>query len=75
MSKWIKLLDEALKEGIQPVPKGWQSAKQISAETKRSVTDIRKLLAKLVKEGRCERKEFRIQSRKYIVKTPHYKLK
>lgn len=57
------------------VPPGWHTARELCALLKKSNTRVGELLSEAVRQGRCERKDFRVAAAGTVRPVPHYKLK
>lgn len=71
---WGALMLQASKKEIDVVPKGFSTIEQISAETKKSVTNVRLRIKQAMKEGSVEMQKFRIDTGDKPYPTKHYKI-
>jgi hypothetical protein len=67
----------ALATTITPdtVSPGWHTTRELCALLKKSDSRVGELLREAVREGRCERKNFRVAAAGTVRPVPHYKLK
>lgn len=71
---WGKLLQDALREEPDQVPKEWKTAKQIAAEIGKSLQHTGAILNKTVRLGVVEHRKFRIRTETgRVIPIPHYK--
>lgn len=59
----------------EKVPEGWYTVHQLSKSLGKAHSSIGHSISRAVKEGRAERKLFRIQTGSVTRPVPHYKLK
>jgi hypothetical protein len=71
---WIAALED-LPKPVDKVPPGWLTSFEISSQTGIALTTLRRSIAQLKKEGRCETKKFRILRDKNVRPIEHYRLK
>ena len=57
------------------VPPGWLTTRQIAAKLGKALPTMGALLGRAVREGRAERKTFRITTGAVTRPVPHYRLK
>lgn len=73
LAKWCKALSTQFAE--DEVPAGWVTAKALGEMLQKSQTRISEMLQKAIRQGKCERKKFRIENGGTVRPVPHYKLK
>ena len=73
LENWCKALSTQFAE--DKVPKGWMTAKALAEMLQKSPTRISEMLGKAIRQGKCERKNFRIENGGTVRPVPHYKLK
>jgi hypothetical protein len=74
LAAWCQAL-AAVTAPVDTVPPGWQTAQQISAQTKAPIPTLQNKLRHLVASGKAERKNFVIRLSKTTRPVPHYRLK
>jgi hypothetical protein len=57
------------------VPPNWHTARELATKLGKAGSTIGTLLARAVREGRAERKDFRIQTGAMVRPVPHYKIR
>lgn len=76
MANLLAELAEALaSNGIEPVPDGWQTCKQIAVEEGRSLARTNEILRRGVDAGLVEVRTFRIKAGSKVYPVPHYRRK
>lgn len=73
LAKWCEALSTQFAE--ETVPSGWKTSKQIAELLNRSPSRISEMLNTAIRNGRCEKKLFRVQNGGTVRPVPHYKLK
>lgn len=73
IAKWCAVLSESAAP-VDEVPEGWLTVWQICAITNKSRTNTTQRVADMVKQGKAERKMFRILTGRGVYPVPHYKL-
>jgi hypothetical protein len=73
LAKWCAAL--ATSAALDAVPPGWLTARQLAAKLGKSRNTMGSLLASAVREGRAERKDFRIVNGQVTRPVPHYRLR
>ena len=71
--QWLDRLHGAMSGEAEEVPEGWSTLKEIMAETGYTHGYVWQNLEKLVKQGRVEKRKFRIQSTSSIRPIFHYR--
>lgn len=71
---WLKALQEC-KPDVEFVPTGWKTMRQISDETNTPLGTTEKKILHLMKNGKVEKKKFKVDLGSVIRPTPHYRLK
>jgi predicted DNA-binding ArsR family transcriptional regulator len=56
------------------VPAGWHTARELSEMIGKSTTRTYEMLQKALRQGKCERREFRIPAAGTVRPVPHYRL-
>lgn len=72
---WGELLMDALSVKADEIPRGWSTANQIAEETGNSGSHVRAQLCAAVKQGKVERKDFRILINGRVRAISHYREK
>jgi hypothetical protein len=81
---WTKALEEYVTGDRQEVvPEGWVTKKEIAAAWKKTGSYVNKILIRMLKSGKAERRSFIVRLKKndrskcvgYCRSLPHYKLK
>lgn len=70
---WIAGLREHMSTGVEEVPSGWMSMREVSKLMGYSESHTRKAIHKAVEAGSWERKSFRIRTGARIYPVPHYR--
>jgi hypothetical protein len=73
LSAWCAALASPV--ALDTVPPNWHTARELATKLGKAGSTIGTLLARAVREGRAERKDFRIQTGAMVRPVPHYKLK
>lgn len=73
-NEWLSILTKAAKGVADSVPPGFKTAAQISQETGRSETQVRKYLKKAGKLGLVEKRKFKIETGDKLYPTPHFRI-
>jgi len=60
---------------VDTVPPNWHTARELATKLGKAGSTIGTLLARAVREGRAERKDFRIQTGAMARPVPHYRLR
>ena len=71
---WANLLSEERKVPAEEVPGGWKNAREIAAETEKSLSHTSWLLRVGVAEGRIEMQKFSINVGHRNYPVPHYRI-
>jgi hypothetical protein len=71
---WADLLSEERKVPAEEVPDGWKSAREIAAETNKSLSHTSWLLRVGVAEGRIEMQKFSIDVGTRTYPVHHYRI-
>ena len=81
---WAKALEEYVAgDRREVVPEGWVTKKEIASAWKKSDVYVNRILSRMIKSGKAERRSFIIRIKKndsskcvgYCRSLPHYKLK
>lgn len=73
LAKWCAAL--AAPAATDEVPPGWHTARELAAKLGKALPTMGALLGRAVREGRADKKEFRITTGQVTRPVPHYKLK
>lgn len=60
-------------DGIEEVPEGWQTARQLAEESGFGQAQTQRILSMSLAAGRMERRVFRIHTGTRVYPTPHYR--
>lgn len=71
-SAWAAALNATIVS--DKVPAGWHTARELSEMIGRSSTRTFEMLQKALRQGKCERREFRIPAAGTVRPVPHYRL-
>ena len=71
---WLGALQNAVKDGAEPVPDGWKSAAELATEIRRSRPHTMRIVRELLLAGRAESRKFRIWVGNRTYPVPHDKL-
>lgn len=72
LAKWCEVLTTSVVE--DEVPEGWYTADQLCQKLKRPQSTVGRLLLAAIRDGKCERKKFRVNCGSFVRPVPHYKL-
>lgn len=72
-SAWCAAL--ATLRAADKVPPGWHTSRELCAMLGKSETRLNELLRRAMAAGRCEKRQFRIESAGTVRPVPHYRLK
>lgn len=71
---WIKDLESHLSSsGVEVVPEGWLTSRQMADEMGLSVSRTQDIAREQVRSGWLEKRNFRIQVGERVLPTPHYR--
>jgi DNA-binding Lrp family transcriptional regulator len=74
-NEWLNLLSSAVRHKPDKIPDGWKTLAQLSEELGKPYDTLRRKIRILEKEGRVQRKEFRVHDRSgRVVSMPHWKI-
>jgi DNA-binding HxlR family transcriptional regulator len=71
---WLKVLTHAGKKTADEVPPGFKTIEQISKETGKSSTMVRRQLNEAVKLGLVERQKFNVPTGYKLYPVPHFRI-
>ena len=71
---WLSVIVAASRGEPEKVPEGFQSIEEISEETGRSVTQVRKHLKEAAKLGLVEQQKFKVQTGGKLYPVPHFRI-
>jgi hypothetical protein len=74
MKDWAKALQAALNDEAEKVPKGWMTIEQWTKFSNKSAQTTWRRIVMMVKNGRAERRMFRINRNGVVRPIPHYSL-
>lgn len=70
LAELVRALEDG---GIEPVPAGWQTAREIAEESGKSIARVSEVLRDAVERGLVEVKAFRIRTGGKVYPVPHYR--
>lgn len=71
---WIKDLESHLSSsGVEVVPEGWLTSRQMADEMGLSVSRTQDIAREQVRSGWLEKRNFRIRVGERVLPTPHYR--
>lgn len=73
LEQWCSALSTQFAE--ESVPEGWKTSAEICHLINRSSSRVTEMLTTAVRNGRCEKRLFRVQNAGTVRPVPHYKLK
>jgi hypothetical protein len=72
LAKWCAALASPV--ALDTVPPNWHTARELATKLGKAGSTIGTLLARAVREGRAERKDYRVTSGQVTRPVPHYHL-
>lgn len=73
-NEWLDILSKAARRVADEVPPGFKTAEEISAETGKSATQVRRYVKKAAKLGLVEVRKFSIPTGFKNYPVPHYRI-
>ena len=74
LARWCAVLAE-LNAPTDIVPPGWRTLGDLAKQIGATVPTLQRKMRWLIKEGKAERRSFRIQLAKNVRPVPHYRLR
>ena len=73
-SKWMEALEVAISGDPEQVPEGWHTVRQVAEATDRSETWTYKKLEAMVRQGKAEKRKFRVEAVTQVRPVTHYRM-